>query len=592
MTISIQTLRRGFGVIFLVMTLSCGLFLVRAGAELQDVVDTKTMDRIIIFKGDVVTLKVYSLTRLAVTNPGIVDLGRVEGDQILLIGQREGQTPFFIWDEYGKRKIVVHVITEDLDDLINRINNLFVAAEIKTVKLRKNLDEKKVVVTGKVLNDKTEAYAKVIGPFTTNLIDLTTEAGHLIQVDVQITELTTTLQKTMGVLWSTGSDTLTLPFTETLPDFSDNMFKIGDFARTEAIQATINLLLAEGKARILSKPSIIVTSGESATFLVGGEIPVKTTTVSEGAVSEDIDFKSYGVDLTVTPEIVADKIDLDLSVSIRDVDASNAVGDTTAFTTRSANTQLLLDNGQTIILAGLIKSNKGEQMTKVPFLSDIPIIGALFRSKAWTPNKEEEVVISLTTKILDDKKKAQVVESGRHTLNKKSKYLLVDEETEMMYDDYRGEENYMTDEEILAMMEIQPRGGSDRDFAGRFRQNVRPSYGDDLHSGEHLSGSITAYAQAVQQRISRAITFPPQAHERGWEGIVTLSLDILSDGSLVDVVIEESSGYSILDTDAVNTAQFAAPYDPFPASIGLEEIRLTLPIIYSQEDVLEDIIWR
>ncbi len=570
---------------------SLGVLAVDPARALQDVVDSQTTQSIVMYKGDVVTLKVYSLTRLAVTQPGIIELAQVTGDQVLLVGQREGETPLFMWDEYGKKKIMVKVIMQDLDQVADRINNLLLAAEIKNLKLRKNVEENKVVITGKVPRDRAESYAKILDPFVMDVIDLTTETGQLIQVDVQITELTTTLAKSMGVLWSTGSETLDFPFQETLPDFNDNIFKIGDFERTEAIQATVNMLLAEGKARVLSKPSIIVTSGEAATFLVGGEIPIRTTTVSEGNVTEDIDYKSYGVDLTVTPELLADKINLDMNVSIRDVDASNAVGDTTAFTTRSANTRLLLDDGQTIILAGLIKSNKGEQVTRVPFLSDIPILGALFRSKSWSPNREEEVVISLTTKILDDKIKAQEVETGRQAVNKNAQYLLIDEAEEMGRDIYGAGEEYMTDEELLAMMERQPRGGP-RDMPGRLQQNVRPSYGDDLHPGGRLSNTITAYAQDVQKRISRAITFPPQARDRGWEGVVTLSLDILSDGSLVDVAVEESSGYSILDTDAVNTAQLTSPYNPFPGNVDLEEIRLTLPIIYSQEDVIEDIIWR
>jgi len=574
----------------LLAALCSGLFIpAQAHAQGEETVDSRETDRVIIYRGDVVSLRVYSLTRLAVTKPGVVEFGKIEGDQLLLIGQREGETPIFIWDEFGKRKLVVHVISEDLDLMIERINNLFLAADIHGLNLRKNMEEKKIVITGKVPTDKEEAYMKVMSPFITHVIDLTTASGELIQIDAQITELTTTLTKTMGMLWSTGSSgELSFAYPETLPDFDGSFgdyFKIGDFERTSAIQATVNMLLAEGKARILSKPSIIVTSGESATFLVGGEIPIRTTTVSEGNVSENISYKAYGVDLTVTPEILADKIDLDLSVSIRDVDASNAVGSDTAFTTRSANTKLLLNDGQTIILAGLIKSNKGEQLTRVPLLSSIPIIGVLFRSKSWTPNKEEEVVISLTSKILKDKDKgtpaAEPFRSARPAaVRQKDKYLLLEEEPDF------GSDVYASDEDMLVAMEEQPR--DPQPFRASFRQNVPPAGEENPRDGM----DITDYAQAVQEKISRSISFPIQARERGWEGVVTLSLDILSDGSLVDVAVEESSGFSILDTDAVNTAQISAPFDPFPRRIDLEEIRLTLPIIYSQEAIIEDIIWR
>jgi len=531
---------------------------VPASAQMQDVFDTRDAQKINLYKGDVVTLKVYSLTRIAVTRPGIVELAKVEVNEILLIGQNEGQTSLFVWDEFGKRKIDINVVIEDLDDVIDRINTLLRAGKIRGLRLRKNLDEKKVVITGKVPTDKRATYQRLLDPFLLNVLDLTTEYGDLIQIDVQITELTTTLTKTMGLLWSTGSSGLDFQYQETLPTFDGSLgdwFKIGDFSRTTAIQAAVNMLLAEGKARVLSKPSIIVTAGEAATFLVGGEIPIRTTTVSEGSVSENISYKSYGVDLTVTPTINADKIDLDLSLSIRDVDASNAVGDDTAFTTRSANTKLLLNDGQTIILAGLIKSNKGEQVTRVPFLSKIPIVGLLFRSKNWTPNKEEEVVISLTPTILkDDSQKKKRAYAGEMAGRPK-------------------ERSPAAWQEPIVEAEVTAAEGA-------------------FHPPKFHAGSVTEYAQAVQKKISRAVTFPETARERGWEGVVTLALDILSDGSLVDVTVEESSGYEILDTDAVNTAQLTAPFEAFPEAISLEEIRITLPIIYSQEAVIDAMLWR
>ena len=102
-------------------------------------------------------------------------------------------------------------------------------------------------------------------------------------------------------------------------------------------------------------------------------------------------------------------------------------------------------------------------------------------------------------------------------------------------------------------------------------------------SGESFSGQITEYAKAVQQKIAQRISFPFQAKEEGWEGVVTLSLTILSDGTLNDVELKESSGYSVFDNDAVNTAQIVAPFNPFPVEVDMDELTVSIPVAYNQE---------
>jgi protein TonB len=99
------------------------------------------------------------------------------------------------------------------------------------------------------------------------------------------------------------------------------------------------------------------------------------------------------------------------------------------------------------------------------------------------------------------------------------------------------------------------------------------------------SDAITIYVRSIQRKISRAISFPYEAKKQGWSGTVKLSMLVLSDGSLSDVTVRESSGHGVLDKDAVNTTQILAPFEPFPAEIGLEELWVTLPIIYTQESI-------
>ena len=417
--------KRSFFICFFILGI-CFFASNRSYAQLQDVVDTKENDEVFLHRGDLVSLKVYSLTRIAVSKPGIVDIANADVDEVLLIGQTIGETPIFIWDEYGKRMVTAHVIEEDLDSVIHRIQSLLDSAHVKGLTLEKNFYEGKIVATGKFNKDEKTIVDGILGQYGSRVINMVRDFGDLIQIDVQISELNTTLTKVLGIDWNTGGQGIVLQYEESLPSQTGkvgDLFKIGDFGRTTAIIATVNALIQEGKGRVLSKPSILVTNGEEASFLVGGEIPIRTTTTSTGgaSVQENVTFTAYGIDLTVTPEIKEDKIDIEMNVQIRDVDAANAVGENVAFTTRTARTKLLLNDSQTIVLAGLIKHNQGETVTRVPFLSAIPVVGLFFRNKSYSPNQDQEVVISLTPRVVKQQDPNAVKEAEKQVSQESAK---------------------------------------------------------------------------------------------------------------------------------------------------------------------------
>jgi len=617
----------------------------KAYAETQDVFDTLEERDAFVFKGDLISLKVYSLTRIAVTTPGIVQILNADVDQILLVGKKVGETPMYIWDEHGKRAIVIHCFTEDVETIIPRIQALLDSAKIKGVTFDTNRFEGKIVALGKVTKDQREVLSGIFDRYGQHIIDMVREEGVLIQIDAQITELTTTLSKELGVEWTNS-----FQYNETIPttdgDFWD-LFKIGDFSRSTAITATVNALLSEGKAQVLSKPSIVVTNEESASFLVGGEIPVVTSsTAASGTTTENVSFKSYGVNITVTPQVVDDKIDIDLNVSISE--PGESYGDNASYTTTSASTKLRLNDKQTIVLAGLIKHNATVTDTKVPFMHAIPIVGLLFRNR-YNPVTDKEIVISLTPTILRDKKakerrekdtgtqKEQIVESEEEGVVLEDKMAgdlpeeeFLEEEGEeregqpqAILEEYGQlqEKSLLEENEEALKEEEEDLGPGDEDQGEAADQETKSihqmkmqaaidelseeGFFDDkkaslagatttetgqayLSEGVKTpSQAIAAYVQAIQKKISQTISFPYKAKERGWEGTVKLSLTVLSDGSLNNVALKESSGYSIFDEDAVNTTQILAPFDAFPAEIDLEEIVVTIPIVYSQKAFLE-----
>jgi pilus assembly protein CpaC len=525
--------------------------------------DSVDYQEIQILKGDVYSLAADNLTRVSVTDPNVVDINNAKPQEVTLIGKEAGQTALFIWDNAGKRTYIVHVLEEDLGLLQSRVASLLESAGLNGIDIKDNPQEGKVVLTGTLPEDKITILENIIDPFSDRIINFVKKEDlkDLIQIDMQITELSTTLSKAMGVDWTAGSSGMSPSWTETLPPQTGkvrDLFKIGEFNRTTAVIAKINALIQEGKAKILSKPRLVVVNGKEATFLVGGEIPIRTTTTNAtgGSVQQNVEFKEYGVSMAITPTLIEGKVNIVMNIEISDVDASKSSGSDVAFVTRSAQTQLFLDDRQTIVLAGLIKRSKSVNNSRIPLLGSIPVIGLLFRSKiSPAPDDETEVVISLTPTILRSAKKP-VPSTVQADLVSAAAPISV------------------------GSMEV-----SDLPLAATAPVLTKNAAGLPVT----IPATIEPYARSVQEKISSAIAYPYEAQENGWQGTVKLSLVIRKDGSLRDAVIRESSGYDVFDKDALNTAQILAPYNPFPESIAEEQLTITIPIVYSLDSFLKNV---
>jgi len=554
-------------------------------AQVEENVDTRERKDVVLYLGDLVSLKVYSLTRIAISKPGVIEIVNADVDELLLVGKSLGQTQIFIWDEYGKRSILARVMEQDLQMIKERIEQLLAAAEIKGITLEHSAYEGKLIATGKVNSSQKEEFDKVIGDFSGFLINMVDEQGDLIQIDAQITQLDTTLEKTLGVQWSQGFTVEEGSMPTNTNGYFGDIIKIGDLSRTSLIEATVNALLATSQARTLSRPSVVVSDGEEASILVGGEVPVVTSLSSDGAVSENVQYKNYGVQLSVTPEIKDDeKIDITLNVSVSDIGAM--YGENASFTTTSTNTKILLDDGQTVIIAGLIKQGQSITENKVPFLSSIPLIGIFFRYKQYEENPDTELVISLTPRIRRQKNKLKTQQEME--AEEKVKQEAVDEVAVLSTpaaDAVKEEADSNKESDAPEKLEDQRVVTEEEALDQKLAQIEEAAQADKIVE-EEMPAAITDYAKNVQRKIAERISYPYQAKEEGKEGTTVLSLTILSDGTLNDVFVTEASGYSLFDNDAVNTAQIVSPFDPFPVELEMDEITISVPVVYSQQAFL------
>lgn len=171
-------------------------------------------------------------------------------------------------------------------------------------------------------------------------------------------------------------------------------------------QFNINAFQSNSLVNVLSKPSLVVRDGVSASISVGTEIPVVGSTSQDPINGEkettQIDYRKTGVELSVTPTVNAQGViimEIDQSIS-NQVDGGSTVADSPSIFERTIKTEVVAESGQTVILGGLISENDSDVRTKVPVLGDIPLLGALFRADNDTVTKTE-LIIMVTPKIIE-----------------------------------------------------------------------------------------------------------------------------------------------------------------------------------------------
>ncbi|MBS0548065.1 MAG: pilus assembly protein N-terminal domain-containing protein [Proteobacteria bacterium] len=232
-----------------------------------------------------------------------------------------------------------------------------------------------------------------------------------VQLRVKIAEVQRNSLKRMGINWQNINSIALFgigPFK--LGGATSTIQAIGGATSAGAIAATSNdgsltslvdLLANQGQANILAEPNLIAMSGETASFLAGGEIPVLSPQASNGGNIITVTYKQVGVSLAFTPTIIGDRINLKVAPEVSQVttdgQVSVAIGNGSiiipAIATRRASTTVELGSGQSFAIGGLLQQNSTQNVVKVPGLGDVPILGSLFKSDAYQRQETELVII-------------------------------------------------------------------------------------------------------------------------------------------------------------------------------------------------------
>jgi type IV pilus assembly protein PilQ len=178
-------------------------------------------------------------------------------------------------------------------------------------------------------------------------------------------------------------------------------FAFGYINNTDILSARLGVLATEGRVKLLSNPKVTTVNNKEARIMVGDKIPYKTTTIGQGGVSqENFTYIDAGIELTVLPTISPDKW---ITLKVRPIVSVPLVapaGQAPTVRTRETDVTVMVKDGDTIVIGGLISDSEIEQMEKVPILGDIPFFGALFKHKSHQKTRSE-LLIFITPKILE-----------------------------------------------------------------------------------------------------------------------------------------------------------------------------------------------
>jgi pilus assembly protein CpaC len=263
---------------------------------------------------------------------------------------------------------------------------------------------KTITLYGKVSNtinlSQALALAKSYAPKgkINNLLEV--GGTHQVMLEVKMAEMSRSVGKELGF---TGEFAVTRLGGE-LSEFSLNSVSTFSPAVTALFRNTsghirwtalINALKENSLIKILAEPNLIALSGQTASFLAGGEFPIP---VSQGFEGITIEYRKYGIGLSFTPSVLDNnKISIEVESSVSELDFSTAVQFqgfvVPALTSRNASTMVELGDGQSFAIAGLLSEKIKENVQKFPLLGDIPILGALFKSTSFQKNETELIII-------------------------------------------------------------------------------------------------------------------------------------------------------------------------------------------------------
>ncbi len=365
----------------------------------------------------------FDVRRIAITNPTVADATAVQPREILIDAKAAGTVSLIVWGSGGDRRQYDVVVQPAITTLQQRLQELFPGEDIEV-----SVNDEALVLSGRVSSTNVMLKAGEIAQASSpkvKVINMLQLPGGLdsqqVMLQVRFAEVNRRALTELGVSLFTGATgyknvigrTTTQQFAAPGYDnlkttrsgdqlvssegeitFSDflNLFV---FSNKYNMGAVIRALKTRGFFQSLAEPNLIAYNGQEASFLAGGEIPVPVVQGITNAVT--IQWKEFGIRLKFKPTIAGDAIRLHVAPEVSSLDFNNGITlqgfRIPALTSRKAETDVELRDGQSFAIAGLLDNISQSDADAVPVLSQIPIIGNLFKSKADRQEQTELMVL-------------------------------------------------------------------------------------------------------------------------------------------------------------------------------------------------------
>ncbi|WP_313050116.1 type II and III secretion system protein family protein [Stenotrophomonas cyclobalanopsidis] len=360
------------------------------------------------------------LERVAIADPGVADVVMLRGQrQALLVGKAPGTTTLLLWHkkqgEPQRLQVRVQSAVQGAADAGR--NGLVFTQQDQQGLLQGSSDS----MLTHMQEQKTAAMA--LGKDGMLADASTIASGGVVQVEVKVVEFNKTALKQIGISFQNRNGDFAYGFarpggmlpgnTGILPGMTEaggsndaespisSAFRLVFGSTKGRWNADVDLLQSNGMARVLAEPTLVALSGQSASFLAGGELPILEP---QGLGTTTVTYKPFGIGLTVTPTVLsANRIALKVAPEASDLDYTNAIAlngvQIPSISTRRADTTVELGDGESFVIGGLVSSTVASTVNKIPMLGDLPIIGSFFRNLDYK-RQDKELVIIVTPRLV------------------------------------------------------------------------------------------------------------------------------------------------------------------------------------------------
>jgi pilus assembly protein CpaC len=410
------------------------------------------------------------LDRVSIGNPDIADAVVVSAREVVVNGKAAGTTSLLLWDRAGGRAVYQVRVTADAPMLEREFRALFPGED-----LRARAVGNTVILEGEVgdplMAQRAVSVAMGLGAGVTVLDHISVPRPSQVLVQVRFAEVSRNALQEIGanLLVYDGTDVKAilgsgdvarsrstqgagggggvggegaptqiadnpLGFTDVVSD-AVNFFI---FHQPSGLGAFIRALQQRGLFRSLAEPSLLAASGDSATFLAGGEFPYPVLQGGTASNAVTIQFKEFGIRLNFKPVIMnSGMIRLSIAPEVSQLDFANAVQISgfliPSLLARKAETTVELADGQTFAIAGLVDNSMAKAVTKVPILGDIPILGYLFKSEEFRQNRTELLVL-VTPHLVQPMDESPPLPTGEPDTWQRNDALKIEDADEQPYD--------------------------------------------------------------------------------------------------------------------------------------------------------------